>query len=175
MNEKNAQIDAAIKELGLGLTAVFIPWSQSRHFKKDAKLGDYNLNWKVTIYKDGKSFLETTYTAGIGHCKNKPAKQGAPTIYEANLIIAECEGKAICEAGITRTAPKPRDVIYSIVADSDVLEYGCFEDWAQTYGYDTDSRNAEAIYRACLEHGLKIRLALGEEGLTKIRVAYQDY
>lgn len=175
MLDKHALIDATIKELGLSITAEFIPWSQSRHFKKDAKLSDYSLNWKVTLHKNGKEFLSTCYTAGIGHCKNKPAKQGRETIYEANLIIAECEGKAICEGGITRAKPCPRDVIYSVVADSDVLEYGCFEDWASTYGYDTDSRKAEAIYRACLEHGLKIRLALGEEGLSKIREAYQDY
>ena len=175
MLDKNALIDAAIESLGLGMTAVFIPWSQSRNYKKDAKLSDYSLNWKITFYKNGREFMNTFYSAGIGHCKNQPKIQGKPTIYESNQIIAECEARSICEGGITRTKPNPRDVFYSIVADSDVLDHGSFEDWASDYGYDQDSRKAEAIYRLCLAHALAIKASLGDEGLKKLQEVYRDY
>jgi hypothetical protein len=115
------------------------------------------------------------YTAGIGHCKNKVAVQGRPTIYEANLIIAECEGKAVTGAGIKRNSPNPRDVFYSLAADSDVLDYPAFEDWASCFGYDTDSRKAEEIYKICLECTIKLRVAIGEGGLMELKAVYQDY
>jgi hypothetical protein len=49
------------------------------------------------------------------------------------------------------------------------LDYACFEDWAQELGYDTDSRNAEAIYRACLDIGLKFRAMVGQSGLDTLQ------
>lgn len=71
--------------------------------------------------------------------------------------------------------PDPVDILYSLAMDSDVLNYGTFEDWASEFGYDTDSRSAESVYRACLEIALKIRVAIGEDGLERLREAFQDY
>ena len=71
--------------------------------------------------------------------------------------------------------PEPRDVIYSLVMDSDVLDAGGFESWAGDLGFDPDSRKAESIYRLCLEHALAMRAALGESGLAELRNAFQDY
>ena len=71
--------------------------------------------------------------------------------------------------------PDPDDVLYSLVMDSDVLYYGTFEDWASDFGYDTDSRKAESTYRACLEIALKLRVAIGEDELERLREALQDY
>jgi hypothetical protein len=168
--------DKVINDLGLAMTAVFVPWSLSRSRKDSPKLSDYSLNWRVALLKDGKEVLTTDYSAEIGHCKNKVRVLGRPTIFEANLIIAECEGQAICEGGITRVSPpKMHDVVHSIVLDSDVIEYGSFEQWASDFGYDPDSRKAEAIYKACLAHALKLRLAIGDAGIAQLREAFQDY
>lgn len=71
--------------------------------------------------------------------------------------------------------PNPVDVFYSLAMDSDVLNYGTFEEWAAEFGYDPDSRKAESIYRACLEIALKLRAAIGEDGLERLREAFQDY
>jgi hypothetical protein len=39
-----------------------------------------------------------------------------------------------------------------------------FEEWASNFGFDTDSRKAEAMYQACLSHGPNLRkLGLTEE------------
>ncbi len=37
-----------------------------------------------------------------------------------------------------------------------------FEDWARDLGYDTDSREAEAIYRACIAQTKDARALLGD-------------
>jgi hypothetical protein len=176
MPDNHAAIDAVITQLGLTMTAVFVPWSQSRSRKDSPRLSDYSLNWRVTLLKDGKEVVTTDYSAGIGHCKNQPKHYGRPTIYEVNLIAAECEGKALCEAGITRANnPELRDIVHSILLDSEAIEHGSFESWARDFGYDTDSRKAEAIYRTCLEYGLKLRLAIGDTGITALREVFQDY
>lgn len=71
--------------------------------------------------------------------------------------------------------PDAVDVLYSLIMDSSVLDYAGFEDWASEYGYDTDSRQAESIYRAYLDIALKLRAAIGEAGLETLKTAYQDF
>lgn len=71
--------------------------------------------------------------------------------------------------------PDPVDVLYSLAMDSSVLDAGGFENWAGEYGYDTDSRKAESIYRACLDIALKLRAALGDTGMETLRNAFEDY
>lgn len=71
--------------------------------------------------------------------------------------------------------PEPRDAIYSLVMDCDVLDAGGFENWAGDLGFDPDSRKAESIYRLCLELALAMRAALGDSGMAELRNAFQDY
>ena len=71
--------------------------------------------------------------------------------------------------------PDPLDVLYSIVSDSDVLNYSTFEDWAENLGYDPDSRRAESTYRECLKHAIALRVAIGSDGLDRLQAAFQDY
>jgi hypothetical protein len=71
--------------------------------------------------------------------------------------------------------PDTLDVIYSLVTDADVLNHSSFEDWASEFGYDTDSRKAETIYRECLSTALALRNGIGEDGLRKLQEAAQDY
>jgi hypothetical protein len=61
----------------------------------------------------------------------------------------------------------------SLVRDADALHSAGFDDWAADYGYDTDSRKAESIYRACLEIGQKLRAGLGQALLDELRLAAQ--
>ncbi len=176
MTDKHNEIDIVLANLGLSMESVFVPWSKSRSYKPDAKLSDYSLNWNVTIRKNGKAILTTPYTAGIGHCQTKLSSfHHKPTIFEENCIVAECEGKYTCEGKLFDSKPKFHDVMASIVLDSDAIDYGNFEDWANNNGCDTDSRKAEATYKSCLEHALALRLAVGDQGLQQLREVFQDY
>ena len=71
--------------------------------------------------------------------------------------------------------PDPVDVLYSLTMDSGALNYGTFEDWASEFGYDTDARSAESIYRACLDNALKLRAAIGNTGMETLQTAFEDY
>ncbi len=173
-------INAVAAELGITLASEFVPWSESpRKAEKDP-----SLNWTITLAKDGRPFLTTAYSAGMGHCPSYPnTYHGRLTIRERDLIRYECEhGRAAAETGgviVNRNAapilPALADVLSCLVSDADALDRPTFEDWSADLGYDGDSRKAEEIYRACLETGLKLRAALGEDGLRRLRAACADY
>ncbi len=213
----------AIETLGLTVTSVFVPFSQSRHKNETTEGGRprFDLNWRVTVACRGRVVLETDYSAGCGHCPGYKANKaphtfqpsdyrragGEPfpgttsnyrratpgealTQYREAIAAAECESGFPMEidpygrgprnlfkrkAKSAAIEPKAEDVLYSLVSDSDVLNSSGFEDWASNYGYETDSRSAEATYRACLELALKMRAAIGETGLSDLQTAFQDY
>lgn len=181
------KLEATIAALGLSVTAVFVPWSKSRAFKPGGKLNDRSLNWKVTIARNGREVLTTDYGAGIGHCpayNNSKAFGCGLSVYKAEAIEYETEHGKIARSaygggGIRPTndaiKPDPIDVVWSLIQDASVLDAGGFESWAGDLGYDTDSRKAEAIYRECLDLALKLRAALGDEGLRQLQEAGQDY
>jgi hypothetical protein len=155
-----------ITDLGLGIKSTFVPWSQSRNRAEN----NPSLNWKVTLTRNGRDVLSTDYMAGMAHAPSY--KQGVLTVDRYKAIANECESG---RSRLTLITPKPADVLYSLVMDSDVLDSSGFEEWAKNLGYDPDSRKAEAIWKVCLDIALKLRAAIGEDGLTKLREAFQDY
>lgn len=50
-----------------------------------------------------------------------------------------------------------------------------FEDWCDGYGYDPDSRKAEATYRECAATGRALRMALGSGVIDELRELFADY
>lgn len=175
----NPEIDVKIKEMGLRLESKFIPFSQSRN--KNEKYP--SLNWVVTLYQNDRKILSTDYMAGSAHCpsyNNKKVKG-----YDKDqLIKKECETGFACVYMwslnyISENRKKPilpdiKDVLYSLLIDSDALNYE-FSEWASNFGYEEDSRKAEKIYNECVNHGLQMLRVLGQENIQELREVYQDY
>jgi hypothetical protein len=60
--------------------------------------------------------------------------------------------------------PTAADVLSSLLLDSSgVTQTADFEEWAADYGYDADSRKAEAVYRACCKVYERLTRFLGDE------------
>lgn len=168
-------------ELGLEVESVFVPWSKSRFFKADTKdPRERSLNWRVTLKRGGREIISTDYTAGLGHCPAyQKLKRGFISLYDEAGIIHETEKGTIWIDNEFRKGkpilPDSASVLHSLLMDSDAIDCSTFEEWAENSGYDVDSRKAEAIYRQCLEIGLKLRNGLGDGNLTRLREAFQDY
>jgi len=176
------RIDAAVAELGLTLEYKFVPFSQSRNRHEKHK----SLNWLVTL-KRGNASFSIDYSAGEAHCPSYKQLWNAKAFdkqQQKEFISRECEhgfqfkymtstdhyyqtSKAIL--------PTAADVIYSLSIESSVLDESSFEAWADSLGYDKDSRSAEATYRACLDTALKLRAMIGDTGLRLLQDACQDY
>lgn len=185
MSAAREAAEKAMQEHGLSVASVFIPYSQSRN----KAAGWQSLNWRVTLLRNGREVVTTEYGAGIAHCpsyKNPPTFPGGKVdTYNRGRQIAEeietgraCAGFYESIGAVKRGAkiePDACDVVNSLILDAGVIYCGSFEDWASEYGYDTDSRKAEAIYRACLELALKMRAGLGDACMASLRDAFADY
>jgi hypothetical protein len=168
-------IKATLDKHNLTVESVFVPLSWSRNKGEKSP----SLNWKVTLKQNGRDILTTDYSAGYAHAPSY--KQGNfNTVDGRQAVIDECE-KGFKVTGTFRfqdkkspILPNDQDVIYSLLTDSEVLEYACFEDWAGEFGYDADSRKDEQIYNACLKIALQFR-KIGESTIAELREAYQNY
>lgn len=163
--------------------SVFIPFSQSRN--KDEK--NPSFNYLVTILKNGKEVLTTDYMMGCAHSPSyKKVKYN--TVYGRKLIAEECERGYQLEdspsgflypvngrTGKKYILPDPVDVIWSLLMDSDVLNYANFEQWASEFGYNSDSRKGEKVYNECLQIALKLRQAIPDNLREELQELFQDY
>jgi hypothetical protein len=187
----NDQLQTFIDSLGLAYKAGFVPFSKSRNDKPVKTASDLSINWRITLMRDGKE-LATDYSQGIGHLPHGLGNYGNRlSVDQFNAIHHACNtGMAPSSGNISNTtasrwnpgqwrakleAPKLTDVLYSLVMDSDAIEAGDFEEWADTFGYDKDSRSAEKLYKACLELGLKLRQLVGNANLDKLRELFEGY
>lgn len=163
-----------IAEAGLTVSAVFVPFSQSRN--KGEK--DPSLNWRVTLQCKGRDVLTCDYFAGSAHCPADKKKWATP-YDKREALRKECEtGRTLkTRGGEVRWAiangpaimPDARQVIASLLHDADVLDAGSFADWAADFGYDADSMKARAIYDECIAHAVALRAAVGPAMFDALR------
>lgn len=65
--------------------------------------------------------------------------------------------------------PTTAEVLETLAMDAfSVEDAASFEVWADDHGYDTDSRKAEATYRAVKEQTEGLRYLLGDEAFAKL-------
>jgi len=164
------EIIKLITAMGLSFGNIeFIPYSKSR--SKGEKYP--SLNYKITLDFKGRDFMTVDYMMGCAHVPGY--KQLDRSIDHHNMVKNACETGKTAKLKPQKILPELVDVLYSIVMDSDVLNTSGFEDWANNYGYDTDSRQAEKIYQSCLEQSLKFKGMIGQDALSQLIEAYQDY
>ena len=70
--------------------------------------------------------------------------------------------------------PSAASVLHCLLSDATACEQS-FRDWCSDYGYDEDSRKAEATYRACQEAGDKLRKIFTGQQVRELRELLQDY
>jgi hypothetical protein len=147
-------LDTLIKDYDIKIHADYIPMEGHE---------EPRLKWKCRLYRLNETVLEVEYTAGMAH---------APS-YPSACAVDECRTGVRADSKKANVYIKPdaRDVVRSVMLDSSALDYGCFEDWARDYGYDTDSRAAEAIYRLCLQRAVMLRASLGKEKFDALQLA----
>lgn len=69
-------------------------------------------------------------------------------------------GQSIANSDYGNTPPTAYDVLTCL----EKYEYQNFEDFCSAYGYDSDSRSAEKIYKACAKEFTKVYKDGSEEG-----------
>lgn len=181
------EIEQALRNLGLSVSSTFVPFSQSRNKAEKSP----SLNWKITLLRNGRDVLTTDYSEGCGYCPSYKqtytldGKTKTDRLFTEKAIALECETgrharKSLSE-GVETDPTKPaimpdsNDVIWSLLSDSDVLDSATFEEWADSLGFNPDSKKVEKLYRDCLDNTLKLRAAIGDDGFNTLKTAFQDY
>jgi hypothetical protein len=166
----------AIDALGITYSATFVPQKHSRN-AAGLKKGEFSVNWFITLTK-GVSHISTEYQQGIAHLKGyKFNQKGSNTVAYHGHLAAACNCQYSTDGiygSLKAVAPTLADALESLVADADAIEEPDFESWAGAYGYDTDSREAEKCYQACLQTGLGLRAMIGNAALEALRELYAD-
>jgi len=146
------------------------------------------LRYSVLLKFNGREIIETNFSFGIGHV-NLSKERFSSLIYPSNLEsmfytmqrkpLADFVDKdsqfqvLIIAAKRQKLAPTLPGVLYSLLMDSSA--YGqTFEDWCGDLGYDSDSRKAEEIFKACEATGRKLS-KIDTEVIEQARELLQDY
>ena len=166
----------AVREIvpDLEYRAEFVPQSKSRNAAEKPCL-----NWRVFLLR-GNVSMHSDYMQGIGHLPKTTEHFNPRSVDGDKAIRRACEHGTWDRHDGYRTsrnplpAPELADVLSCLLLDAQAIDHSTFEDWASDLGYDTDSRKAEATYRACLEIGLKLRAMLGDETIARLRESVQD-
>lgn len=110
---------------------------------------------KLTRYKtDGKQLIDreynTYFSMGIGHRKYTE-------------VLEHPDARETVQKYFNN-GPTCADVLDCLASDCAGIENADnFEQWAEDYGYDTDSRKAEKIYNICKQQAEKFKAFMGDE------------
>jgi len=71
--------------------------------------------------------------------------------------------------------PTIDEVLYCLFMDASTLDQSTdFDDWCVSLGYDTDSREAERIFTACMKQTDRLEVFLGEDLLNDLLMCEED-
>lgn len=73
-----------------------------------------------------------------------------------------------------RLAPTAASVLYGLLSDASAMDES-FSDWADNFGYDSDSIKTFNIYNACCAIGKQLKNVFTGEHLETLRELLQDY
>lgn len=164
-------IAAKLADWGVAYSAEFVPQSRSRNAGEKTP----SLNWRVTVGK-----LTTDYQQGYGHIPAPYAQKLGHTRDEQAAIRDAAENGRYTRDAYrgypTARLPEPSaaSVLYSLLFDSEALD-SPFDEWAEDFGYSSDSISAKATYDACIAIGHQMRRTFTPEQMAELRELLADY
>lgn len=130
-----------------------------------------------------KKAFQTDYSGGIKAFWGEKMKKATKTILRGDFHV-ECLAKnrtlyadveaETCKRILPFMEWKKEDILHSLVMDSDCLDMG-FEEWADNYGFNPDSRRAENTFRACQEQARNMLKLVDRQELVTLRDFFADY
>ena len=199
MNDTDAVILTAIKDLGLTVRCIFVPRSMSED-------RDESVHWKVGVGSSTNQIgVSMDYVEGtwglpdeLGSCARTAEVIKAiaeivetgtcanPRRFEDNnnlrlefgmWVVAPWapRGTKLRPGMLKLSLPDPVDIIWTLVQSTDALNYRNFECWSSAYGFDSDSRRAEKVYKKQVSLATAFLGLVGNDGLSKLQEAYEEY
>jgi len=192
VENKETELAKALNAIGFSLETISGPRGVLESATtKDGKPWQC-LRYSVLLKFNGREIIETNFSFGIGHVNISAVKVPPSTIIpgwpndeagflavwqrkpNANFTDKEMQLRVAQRlARLQKLNPTLPSVLYSLLSES--TAYGqTFEDWCGDLGYDTDSRKAEEIFKACESTGRKLSKIDGN-AIERARELLQDY
>lgn len=161
------EVETILASAGVEFKATYIGETKRDEWACDA--------WSCTFFKEeGDVHVVFKFYTGLGNRKSPEWKYGVsgydngPPPRPGTLLHEQWMKQAKPQA------PHPADVLQSVILDSSALGQS-FESWCNEYGYDSDSRKAEGIYRACQQNADKLARVFDTEQRQALETALQEY
>ena len=173
-------VAAVLKREGIEYVPVFVPQSMSRKSAEKTP----SINWRITLKRKTEKAVDLTmaidFTQGIGHIPGRSVSQSRTVDVQMDEWRAAEKGEydpnrssPYRKLPVPVPAPHVADILHCIVLDDPGGQ--SFEEWASNFGYDTDSRAAEDIYRQCVKQSRDARRLLGNAVLAELATILEDY
>lgn len=129
--------------------------------------------WTCKLVMNGKKSAGFDYSMGIGHVEKfgrvDAAKKTWGRASSEELKKSLVFNESFFSGSVFRAAPPNiSDFLQCLALDSYAMQCDFFEDWAQEFGYDTDSREAYRVYKACLKNARKLRDFIGHSLMAEL-------
>ncbi len=157
-----------------------------------------NIKFIISLSYKGREVVQSDYSLGIGHVtlpetipnynytfllKYRFSADEESLLRSwvkrpgADFVDKKLQASVAVKLAIAqKVKPTLPDVVYSLLSDgTPFFNAQSFEDWAGEFGYDLDSRKAEAIYKICFETGRKIAAVVPVDVRVKTQEIMQDY
>lgn len=152
------------------------------------------ISYIVIVFHGEQEVWKGDYHLGVGHADIKKVGDPWRVVYPFNMdekmLLATWKKKPYAKfidrdlhartaaklASAQKVKPELNDVVHSLLSEGDAhFDSLSFTEWAESLGYDTDSRKAESIYNTCLKTGRKLARFIPREKLDALREWACDY
>lgn len=140
--------------------------------------------WITFTNAKGKGF-STRYKLGVGHVKwtgkGLPervqvfvnSRQKNPHVQFVDKL-AEAQAAAYL-ANEQKVRPEAFEVLACVCAESHEARENSFEDWAENFGWNTDSRKAERMHRQLSDQWHTLAALIGRENVQKFAELHNQF
>lgn len=152
--QRDAHRKRATIELPLAVVSVYLGTRKSTNPLEGSDWIGHRYAVTVLSVETGES-MQTSYSEGTAHAPGfaDAADIVAGLLMDAGSVLPYCE----LHEGTTHR-PEPARYVPTL---------GAATDWADSLGYDTDSRTARQAFRGCLKTADRLVSVLGEATLTR--------
>jgi hypothetical protein len=153
----------------------FLPRSKAIDAGREADGGDPQIHWRIALRRnaEGKALFTSIFSQGIAHhplyAKHGRSVDGCAEILKSLETGKHRRDPYLIGPTVLLVPPAEREILSSLALDASAIDFSCFEEWANEYGYDADSRKALAMYQECVKIACALRQVFSNTEIQELR------
>lgn len=155
-----------LSELGVTAEAKFVPGGLNGNLRSETP----TINWIVRVLRHGREIVQVPFSQPYVF-----APEFAKAKRLSIAVVRECETGVRYGSSHWRLPDPPLDdVFYALLQDAHGSD-ATFEDWAEEFGLNPDSRKAEAAWKQRREIAAALRQSFTADELARLYDTFSAY